>query len=373
MWIRHRGMPEVDVAWSCSVNHLDRISLTQHDVPGASEVWPIATQMLFSFPDGHAARLRVELRTRTADVLLPSEGSCPQFVFANDQDYAYGRFLLDAQSQGQVVEHLGGVRDIFLRTLLWGALGDSVREARFAARDYLTLAAEMLPDETDPSLTQSILSSSTLALHRYVRGKTRNELAGPARAGRDAGRARQTESRPEWPAFDPRGTVARAGPLDHGHTLIAFNDPDAHSLFESERKRDAGGDGQKYAYLAEAATPKAQTKHKYFDDYLHNPSREEDWIEQSLPPFNLWNQSSLTEPYLKPALDALPQIRRDRKIFFLVDWLNSFIGGQKSAAAQTEVHEYLRTATLEPDLRLKILQAVDELDRTVKIRRNFPD
>jgi hypothetical protein len=65
----------------------------------------------------------------------------------------------------------------------------------------------------------------------------------------------------------------------------------------------------------------------------------------------------------------LPQIKRDRKIFFFVDWLNAFIDGQQWPAAQAEVHEYLRTASLAPDLWLKILPAVAELDRTVKIQR----
>jgi len=54
-------------------------------------------------------------------------------------------------------------------------------------------------------------------------------------------------------------------------------------------------------------------------------------------------------------------------------WLSAFVEGQQSTSAQTEVHEYLRTAALDQDLRLKILQAVDELDRTVMIRRKFPE
>jgi aminopeptidase N len=41
---------------------------------------------------------------------------------------------------------------------------------------------------------------------------------------------------------------------------------------------------------------------------------------------------------------------------------------QQSVAAQKRVHEFLATAALDKDLRLKILEVVDELDRTVKIR-----
>jgi aminopeptidase N len=76
----------------------------------------------------------------------------------------------------------------------------------------------------------------------------------------------------------------------------------------------------------------------------------------------------LTLPYLRQALDALPQVKHDRKIFFLLAWLNAFVGGQQSAEAQSEVLEFLRTASLDKDVRLKILEVSDELDRTVKIR-----
>jgi aminopeptidase N len=155
--------------------------------------------------------------------------------------------------------------------------------------------------------------------------------------------------------------------------LIAGGDPQADAVFNAEREHDHSGDGQKYAYVAEAARPDHKTKQKYFDDYLHNPARPEDWIAESLGVFNYWNQSALTEPYLKQSLDALPQIKRERKIFFLVEWLSAFVEGQQSASAQIEVAEYLRTASLDKDLQLKILQVADELDRTVNIRRKFPE
>src|SRR5262249_5272177 len=163
-------------------------------------------------------------------------------------------------------------------------------------------------------------------------------------------------------------------PLDRWNmvtSLMALNDPDAEAVLAAEEKRDPTGDGRKYAYVAAAARPQPEVKKTYFDEYLHNASRPEDWIEQSLGSFNWWNQSELTAAYLRPALDALPQVKRERKIFFMLAWLNAFIGGQHSAAAQRQVHEFLQTAALDKDLKLKILEVVDELDRTVKIRARY--
>jgi aminopeptidase N len=129
----------------------------------------------------------------------------------------------------------------------------------------------------------------------------------------------------------------------------------------------------KFAYAAEAARPDADTKQKYFEEYLKSNARPEDWIEQSLAPFNSWNQAELTNAYLKKALDALPQIKEDRRIFFLGRWLAAFIGGQRSETARDDIHRYLNSARLDKDLRLKVLEAVDELDRTLAIRRRFPE
>jgi aminopeptidase N len=163
-------------------------------------------------------------------------------------------------------------------------------------------------------------------------------------------------------------------PLDRWNmvtTLVALNDPDADKILAREKERDHTTDGQKYAYMADAARPDAATKKKYFDDYTKNTERPEDWVQTSLGAFNYWNQSILTQPYIEPGLQVLPQIKRERKIFFLVAWLDAFIGGQQSTKSDQVVHHYLDTAQIEADTRLKILQAVDELDRTVKIREKY--
>jgi aminopeptidase N len=165
-------------------------------------------------------------------------------------------------------------------------------------------------------------------------------------------------------------------PLDRwnliGH-LIAMNDAEAPTLFAAEKAKDKSGEGQKYAYAVEAGAPSAAVKARYFDQYLHAADLQEDWITQSLRPFNSWNQTELTQPYLGRALDALPEIKQHRKIFFLGAWLGAFIDGQHSAEAQTTVHNWLAQAQLDPDLRLKVLEVSDALDRTVRIRAKFPE
>ncbi len=142
-------------------------------------------------------------------------------------------------------------------------------------------------------------------------------------------------------------------------------------MLAAEQKRDSTGDGQKYAYVAQAARPDSASKRKYFDDYLarrvsfRGLDRAKPWGVQLLEPVEL------TLPYLKPALDALPQIKSERKIFFVLGWLNPSLGATIRSCPQ-QVREFLNAGTIDKDLQLKILEVYDELDRTVKIRQRYP-
>ena len=397
-WIRRRGMPRVDVSWSCDgQNHIDHFSLTQRDVLGEGGIWPIALQVLLALPNGTPVRLRARLNAEKGEVPEAIGKECPAYVFLNDQDFGYGRFLLDDRSRQAVVEHLARVADVFERTLLWGSLWDALREAEFAPRDFLALELRLLPAETDEALLQSLLGQMTTALHRYTSEQTRTDTAQRAEQLATEGmlNSKDRDFRIIW--FRGLRSIAESEPgrarlkdllngklavpdvelrpLDRWTmvtALIALKDPDADAVLAAEQKRDSSGDGLKYVYVAQAARPDAANKQHYFDDYLHNASHPEDWIEQSLGAFNYWNQSELTLRYLTPALDALPQIKRERKIFFVLGWLNAFVGGQRTAKAQAEIRAFLATGAVDNDLRLKILEVSDELDRTVKIRTRYP-
>jgi aminopeptidase N len=396
-WIKRRGMPQVDVEWTCSPDK-DKgtwIHLTQHDVLGEGGLWPIATHIELNF-GGMRGYERVEWSTKETRVHAHFFGSCPIFIFANANDEAYGRFLLDERSRKAAMDSLGEIKDVFERTLLWGSLWDSVREAEMDPRDYIDLALKNLPTEQDESLTQSIIGRTIAALHRYVSPEVRAQLSPKmeALAADQMLHSSSQDMRITWfralrgvaETAKARGELkdmlsgkltvpgVELRPLDRWNiveSLVAQNDPEAEAVLAEEEKRDPSGDDKKYAYMAAAARPEAKTKKEYFDEYLRNAARPEDWIETSLGSFNWWSQSDLTLPYLGPALNVLPQVKRERKIFFMLSWLNAFIGGQQSAAAQKQVHDFLDKAALDKDLRLKILEVVDELDRTVKIRGKY--
>jgi aminopeptidase N len=86
---------------------------------------------------------------------------------------------------------------------------------------------------------------------------------------------------------------------------------------------------------------------------------------------NAPEQAQYTQPFVAEALARLPELKRTRKIFFVGNWLASFIGGQTGVGALAHVEAFLRRSDVDADLRLKVLEAIDGLERAVRIRKKF--
>jgi aminopeptidase N len=152
--------------------------------------------------------------------------------------------------------------------------------------------------------------------------------------------------------------------------LLALGEPDAPALLQAEVRRDSTPEAARRAFVARAAAPDAAVKAEYFRRYLDDPALNEEWVTASLGAFNDAAQTRLTLPYLRPSLERLTWIRDNRRIFFLPSWINAFVRGQQSAEALAVVDRLLaESPDLPPDVRRKVLQARDELERTVAIRR----
>src|SRR5258708_6018750 len=107
-WITRRGMPEVTVNYSCSDGKITAFTINQRDVLDDAYVWPMANQILLIStvqPEaGEGAQtaiqtIKVHWNALTFPVQSAIGKSCPNLVFANEGDYAYGRFLLDPPSE----------------------------------------------------------------------------------------------------------------------------------------------------------------------------------------------------------------------------------------------------------------------------------
>jgi aminopeptidase N len=395
-WVKRRGMPAVQVDWSVAANgRIDRFVLKQSDVLGEGGQWPMRLKVFLAYPDAEPAVLTVTLDAKSESVSEALGRPAPSYVFANYDDYGYGRFLLDAKSRQTVLSNLASVKNNLLRALLWSSLWESVREAELAPRAYLDLGIRLIAGEEDEIAVQSILSHMETAFNRYLTPGQAEELA-PRLEGLLSDRMQRGPAKglriTYFRAFEsvamtesgrsilkrllsgelqiPEAPLRSRDRFDIITRLLARRDKDAAALLRKEKEADTSDSGRRYAYAAGAASADQAVKQQYFATYAGDSSIPENWLEASLDPFNSADQSELTLPLLENALKLLPRLKRTRKIFFVNRWLAAFIGGQCSQPALTLVQNFLGREELDRDLRLKVLEAVDGLERCIRIRRN---
>ena len=410
-------------------------SLDQEDVLKEKGLWQMKTNVLMRFDgknDVKAVKIAGEEtpigKFWTCCAPRNTEKT-PDFIFPNYQDYGYGIFLLDEKSRNYVIENIQTEKDDFLRAMMWGSLWDSVRETELAPAEYVELVSKVLstdfgrqiaaekstkdknlntnekpPEggtqnfaETDESTIQTLLGRVSTAMNYYLNDAQRNELAPQVekllieklnsaptvgqkityfRALQSIGSGEQTRrifkdllngksklQNVELKTKDKFDLVTR---------LLILDDKDAPAILARLEKTEASDEAKRYAYAAKAAIKTPENKRKFWNDFVSNKEISESWIESAFVPFNSVRHSDLTLPFLDKALAELPALKKNRKIFFVNGWLAAFIGGQKSEEALKIVNEFLdKNPNLDRDLRLKILENADNLERAVKIRSKY--
>jgi aminopeptidase N len=400
-WILRPGMPIVEQQVEVSGGRIARLRLTQRPAqptvsgPGA---WPLATQVVLFYENREPIRIPVTFTSTTTTVSAAAGLPAPAFVFANDGDYAHALVLPDSASVWWLDGNVVKVKDDLLRAMLWGSLWDLVREARLSPVRYIGLALANVAGEPDEQVASGLVGRVSTALARYVSPVQRDSLLPLAERAFLAGAADSTKPYGVRKAqLDAVISLARSpgalGRLDgwlRGDTaaalplraptrwaivtrLVARDAPGAATRLAEESRRDSTTEGKRLAFVAAAARGTPETKRDYFSRWFNDRELNEEWVTSSLRAFHEPEQRELTRPYLVPALDTLPWIQANRRIFFLGSWLGATIGGQTDADALRIIDDWLKAHPALPlDLRQKILQTRDDLERTVAIRRAFP-
>jgi aminopeptidase N len=401
-YVLRPGIPLIETVVRTGGGEIEELTLIQR--PAAALAgdtggwWPGRVRVRLGYQDREDVLLTVDFDSERTVVAGARGLPAPDFVLANDGDFGYGIFMLDPISAARLLERAGGLDDALLRTLAWGALWDLLREGRLPPELFLESVVRQLPAERDEEIATFLLSRAGTALGRYLPHED-SATTGALRLRFERMLAEGMAE--EGASYDLRKTKLDAllagartpealavledllsgrrlfdgEPLRQPsrwvavQTLIAMGRPGADSMVAAERARDESAEAERRAFIAAAARPDGSAKAEHFRRYLDDESLNEEWVTASLGAFNHPAHAETTLAYLAEALERLPWIQQNRRIFFLPQWVNAFIGGQSSREALEVVDDYLgRHPELSPDLRRKVLQARDELERTVRIR-----
>lgn len=399
-WMLRPGMPQVDtrVQWT-KQGRVASLALVQQPVQrsvSGAGAWPLKTQVMVLQGSG-TRTFDVELRGPVTNIQQARGLSDVHLIYANAGDYGYQLVSLDSATRRMLLADGVHADDPLLRAMLWGTLWDDVRAARLHPARFIALVVRDLPQESDEQIVPSQLSRLSRAMSAYLVDEARDSLQGTVerflwsgagdvarsygirRAYLDAfistarSPAALARLRDVLAADSAAGDVVR-DPLRWEivtHLMVLGTD-DADARLAAQAARDSTPDGRRRAFIVGAARGAANTKAEYFRRYFADASLNEDWASGSLGAFNAIEHQRLTRQYLRPALDSLPFIQANRRIFYLGSWLGAFLNGQTDAEALDIVQRFLREHPKLPrDLRQKVLQNADELARTVRIRAEF--
>lgn len=429
-WVKKRSLPIVRVKRSSYHSYREmgkphdtayNYSLEQKDALNEGGKWPMKTKVLLRFDNRTQEIKEVDLTRQSGKrgfarywVDIQSnpnfKSRAPVFVFPNFDDKGYGIFLLDPRSQRYALESIHKEKDAFLRSMMWGALWDSVRFGELDPTKYVDLAIKHIDVESDDTTIASILGRVGTAFTFYL-NEEQQAAVGPGienkllnLMSKDSSNGRlitiyrnflrvaksknalkllqnleimSSSASPDRASADP--IVTKLAPLlrtrdrfDIASKLAASKSKEARGILARLAKENTDDASKRYAYAAGASFADENSKKKYFDDFVNNKEVSESWIEAAFRNWNSPAHDELTLPYLERALSELPNLKRNRKIFFVNGWLGAFIGGQKSKEALGTVQKFLeKNPDLDADLRRKILENLDGLERAVMIREKY--
>ncbi|WP_378145718.1 aminopeptidase N [Cnuibacter sp. UC19_7] len=288
----------------------------------------------------------------------------PDLVLLNDDDLAYAKIRLDEASLDVAIEHLASIENPLARSLVWGSVWDSTRDAETRGRDFVRLVLGNIATETESTTIRTVLGQLVLTATQYVAPDARDEtvamaatalwkLALAAESGSDAqfqfvkvfAALAGTDEQLENVSHLLDGTIELDG-LDidtdlRWELLIALVAGGKAGADEIQATLDADNtaSGQQSAAHARAAIPTVTAKEAAFASLVDVDTAPNAIVRATGLGYQRAADPSVLEPLVAPYFDALQRIWDTRSYAIAASVIN---GLYPSPLA----NEALRDATL---------------------------
>jgi aminopeptidase N len=261
----------------------------------------------------------------------------PLLVLVNDDDLAYAKIRLDADSLAAAIEHLGRFDDSLPRTLVWAAAWDATRDGETPGRDFVDLVLGNIAHETDSSVVLVLLRQLVTTLDLYVAPEHR-EATGVAAAGALLDLARAADAGSDTQLQLLKAFAGRASTDEHLDAIAALLDGrevldglsiDTDLRWELLTSLVAGGrsgeteiavqlaadptaTGQRAAAAARAAVPTAAAKATAWRAVLEGDDLANAIQGATIGGITRVHDRSLLVPYVEPYFAAIEQVWADK-------------------------------------------------------------
>lgn len=402
-WLLEPGTNVVRIEVDCRNGRIRSLAVHQ----SAPEAWPIlrthrAQLGLYAYEDGRFEidTLPVTYSGRITDVRAAASRSCPQFVYANHDDWDYARVQLSDDILPLLDGRMSAFNHTLTRAMLWQSVWDLVLEQHLTVTEYIDFALRNSRDEDDDAIARQVLDtvqsglrlltlmdpegSRFAAVHRKVEddfwqrlqtaqpGSDRqillfdNYLAAATSAAaleRFADMLTDTAGLPQGFDLDQDRRWNVIG------TLTASAHPGHAALLEGEVLRDPSALGRLRAITIRASVPDPKVKREWIDTLLRD-ARELTLAQQRAAARGLFptEQIRLQLQFSSEVLEQLPDLSRSKPPEFMSSVLAGLLRSACDATYLTELEGAIVGGNaLHPDLIRELKDTRFEVRRCLAI------
>ena len=286
-------------------------------------------------------RLELDVSGAETEVAALAGVRAPALLLLNDDDLSYTKVRVDDRSLATLGEHLAGLSSPITRALCRWVAWDMLRDAEFAARDWLALALRSLPAEPDINLLTTTLRQAVAALSMYTDPEhapagwsalaataLAQVAASPAGSGYQLAWARvfaqaartddELRTLRRWLNGQdlPDGLTADTGLRWMLLQALVALDAAGEAEIEAQRAADPTATGEREAALASALRPTPQAKAAAWAELVGEQPLP-NWRHRALLQ-GFWHpaQLAVTEPYVAAYHEVAAEVfgRRDGEL-----------------------------------------------------------
>jgi aminopeptidase N len=396
VWVNQPGRPVFDYTVTYKGDKIDKLNLTQRPETGAARIWPQAFAITLVYADS-VHTIPVNMNTAGMQLKAATGLLKPQFILFNADGIGYGLFPADKTMQEQIF-HL---KSAVSRAAAYVNIYENVLAGRYMSPpQLLALLTKGLTLETEETNLKLLTGYMASLYWSFISPKNRAAFIGQIE---DAlWKAMETQAQPNnkkllfktyqsvyvsdsagkrmynvWKQQQPPAGIklAEEDYISLALTIALKNDT-ATSVIAQQRDRLKDADKKaRLDFLIPALSASVAERDSFFASLADRKNRaKEAWVGTALAYLHHPLRQSTSYKYLPKSLELVEEIQRTGDIFFPQNWLSAVFGSWQTKEAWQVVQQFLQKhPDYNPRLKVKILQATDNLYRAQKLIEKMPE
>ena len=395
VWVDEPDRPIVEYDIIIDQNEtIKEIILKQSDPKNKNRIWKQHLQFRLSYDDGDIL-LPAYLKDKQIKIVAAKGMAKPNYVLPNGVGIGYGNFKMDLSSRTFLLDQLPQIDDSYLRGIIWLNLWDDMLEGNIKPIDMIDLCIAALKTENDILNIQRILSRLNSTFWNFLNQEQRIAIAADIEsilmaqmneATTLTNRAMYfrsfrslviTDNGYQWlkSIWMKTNSIKGLTLSEKDYTAIAIelalrDRDDNQDILAMQLNRISNPDRKsRFKFIMPSLSSDTEVRDQFFTLIKKEESRAvEPWVQSAVACLHHPLRSKEAEKYIRPSLDLLEEIQRTGDIFFPARFINATLSGHQSANAKEIVNKFLdQNPDYSYPLKLKILQAADNLYRAVEI------